>query len=117
MGHHMHVLIMMHIKILLMTMFIIGQIKMVIKDKSQQQLLSHYFVNRMFILCNYLLSKLLVKVEQLFYKKGKLLDARWKRGSNLDPFHIVDSNNNILYVPKGKVWISLVPNTKNPSFG
>ncbi len=48
---------------------------------------------------------------------GKLLDARWKRGSNLDPFHIVDKNNNILYVPKGKVWISLVPNTKNPSFG
>ena len=48
---------------------------------------------------------------------GKMLDARWKRGSNLDPFHIVDSNNNILYVPKGKVWISLVPNTKNPSFG
>ena len=48
---------------------------------------------------------------------GKLLDAKWKRGSNSDPFHIVDSNNNILYVPKGKVWISLVPNTKNPSFG
>ncbi len=48
---------------------------------------------------------------------GKLLDAIWKRGSNLDPFHIVDSNNNILYVPKGKVWISLVPNTKIPSFG
>ena len=48
---------------------------------------------------------------------GKMLDARWKRGSNSDSFHIVDSNNNILYVPKGKVWISLVPNTKNPSFG
>ena len=48
---------------------------------------------------------------------GKMLDAKWKRGSNLDPFHIVDSNNNILYVPKGKVWISLVPNTKKPSFG
>ena len=48
---------------------------------------------------------------------GKMLDARWKRGSNLDPFHIVDSSNNILYVPKGKVWISLVPNTRNPSFG
>ena len=48
---------------------------------------------------------------------GKLLDARWKRGSNLDPFHIVDKSDNILYVPKGKVWISLVPNTKNPSFG
>ena len=48
---------------------------------------------------------------------GKMLDAKWKRGSNLDPFHIVDSNDNILYVPKGKVWISLVPNTKNPSFG
>ena len=47
---------------------------------------------------------------------GKMLDAKWKRGSNLDPFHITD-NNNILYVPKGKVWISLVPNTKNPSFG
>ena len=49
--------------------------------------------------------------------KGKLLEAKWKRGSNLDPFHIVDNNDNILYVPKGKVWISLVPNTKNPSFG
>ena len=49
--------------------------------------------------------------------KGKLLDARWKRGSNLDPFHIIDQNDNILYVPKGKVWISLVPNTKSPSFG
>ena len=48
---------------------------------------------------------------------GKMVDAKWKRGSNLDPFHILDSNNNILYVPKGKVWISLVPNTKNPSFG
>ena len=48
---------------------------------------------------------------------GKMLDAKWKRGSNLDPFHITDNNNNILYVPKGKVWISLVPNTKNPSFG
>ncbi len=48
---------------------------------------------------------------------GKMIDAKWKRGSNLDPFHIFDSNNNILYVPKGKVWISLVPNTKLPSFG
>jgi peptidoglycan hydrolase-like protein with peptidoglycan-binding domain len=49
--------------------------------------------------------------------KGKLLDAFWKRGSNLDPFHIVDQNGTKLFVPKGKVWISLVPNTKNPSFG
>ena len=49
--------------------------------------------------------------------QGKLLDAKWKRGSNTDPFHIVDDNDNILYVPKGKIWISLVPNTKNPSFG
>ena len=48
---------------------------------------------------------------------GKMLDAKWKRGSNSDPFHIVDSYDNILYIPKGKVWISLVPNTKNPSFG
>ncbi len=49
--------------------------------------------------------------------QGKFLDAKWKRGSNLDPFHIFDKNNNILYVPIGKVWISLVPNTKLPSFG
>ena len=49
--------------------------------------------------------------------EGKLLDAFWKRGSNLDPFHITDKNGNSLYVPKGKVWISLVPNTKSPSFG
>ena len=49
--------------------------------------------------------------------EGKLLDAFWKRGSNLDPFHITDKNGNSLYVPKGKVRISLVPNTKSPSFG
>ena len=29
-----------------------------------------------------------------------MLDAKWKRGSNSDPFHIVDSNDNILYIPK-----------------
>ena len=47
---------------------------------------------------------------------GKMLDAKWKRGSNLDPFHITDSNGNTLYIPKGKPWISLVPNTFLPSF-
>ena len=47
---------------------------------------------------------------------GKMLDATWKRGSNLDPFHIVDNAGNTLYVPKGKPWISLVPNTYSPSF-
>ncbi len=48
---------------------------------------------------------------------GKLLDAFWKRGDNSDPFHIVDGNGNELLLPRGKVWISLVPNTKSPSFG
>ena len=48
---------------------------------------------------------------------GKLLDAFWKRGDNSDPFHIVDGNGNKLFLPRGKVWISLVPNTKSPSFG
>ena len=48
--------------------------------------------------------------------KGKMLDAHWKRGSNLDPFHIVDSSGNSLLVPKGKPWISLVPSTYSPSF-
>jgi peptidoglycan hydrolase-like protein with peptidoglycan-binding domain len=48
--------------------------------------------------------------------KGKMLDARWKRGSNLDPFHIVDNNGNSLVIPKGKPWISLVPSTYPPSF-
>ena len=47
---------------------------------------------------------------------GKMLDAKWKRGSNLDPFHITDSNGNTLYIPIGKPWISLVPNTFLPSF-
>ena len=47
---------------------------------------------------------------------GKMLDANWKRGSNLDPFHIVDSSGNTLYIPKGKPWISLVPNTFSPTF-
>ena len=49
--------------------------------------------------------------------QGKMLDVFWKRGSNLDPFHIIDKNGEELFVPKGKVWISLVPNTKSPSFG
>ncbi len=48
---------------------------------------------------------------------GKLLDVFWKRGDNIDPFHIVDSTGKEMYIPKGKVWISLVPNTKLPSFG
>ncbi len=45
---------------------------------------------------------------------GKLLDGFWKRGSNLDPFHIV--NGNTLYIPPGKPWISLVPSTYIPTF-
>ena len=53
----------------------------------------------------------------LILHNGKLLDAFWKRGDNSDPFHIVDADGKELYVPKGKVWISLVPSTKNPSFG
>ena len=48
---------------------------------------------------------------------GKMLDAKWKRGSNLDPFHIVDKSGNSLFVPKGKPWISLVPSTFSPTFG
>ncbi len=47
---------------------------------------------------------------------GKLLDGFWKRGSNLDPFHIVDSNGNTLYIPPGKPWISLVPSIYTPTF-
>jgi len=48
--------------------------------------------------------------------EGKMLDARWKRGSNLDPFHIVDNKGNSLLIPKGKPWISLVPSTYSPTF-
>ena len=47
---------------------------------------------------------------------GKYIDVRWKRGSELDPFHIVDSNGNSLYIPAGKPWISLVPSTYSPTF-
>ena len=47
---------------------------------------------------------------------GKMIDAKWKRGSNLDPFHIIDSNGNTLYIPIGKPWISLVPDTFLPTF-
>jgi peptidoglycan hydrolase-like protein with peptidoglycan-binding domain len=48
--------------------------------------------------------------------KGLILDAIWKRGSNLDPFHIVDENGQVLFIPPGKPWISLVPSTFLPSF-
>ena len=47
---------------------------------------------------------------------GKMMDVKWKRGSNLDPFHIVDSNGNTMYIPPGKPWISLVPSTFSPTF-
>ena len=47
---------------------------------------------------------------------GKKIDAKWKRGSNLDPFHIVDLSGNTIFIPKGKPWISLVPNTFSPTF-
>ena len=47
---------------------------------------------------------------------GKMMDVRWKRGSNLDPFHIVDSDGNTMYIPVGKPWISLVPNIYSPTF-
>ncbi len=47
---------------------------------------------------------------------GKMMDVRWKRGSNLDPFHIVDSNGNTMYIPPGKPWISLVPSSYSPTF-
>ena len=47
---------------------------------------------------------------------GKILDAYWKRGSNLDPFHIVDQNGNTIYIPPGKPWISLVPSNFLPTF-
>ena len=47
---------------------------------------------------------------------GKMMDVRWKRGSNLDPFHIVDSSGNTMYIPPGKPWISLVPSTFSPTF-
>ena len=42
--------------------------------------------------------------------------SNWK-ARNQVPFHIVDKDGKELYVPKGKVWISLVPSTKLPSFG
>ena len=48
--------------------------------------------------------------------KGQMLDAFWKRGSNLDPFHIVDKNGQNLFIPSGKPWISLVPNNYSPTF-
>ena len=52
----------------------------------------------------------------IILNNGKLLDGFWKRGSNLDPFHINDSYGNTLYLPPGKPWISLVPSTYIPTF-
>ena len=52
----------------------------------------------------------------IILNNGKLLDGFWKRGSNLDPFHIIDSYGNTLYLPPGKPWISLVPSTYIPTF-
>ena len=52
----------------------------------------------------------------VIFHAGKMMDVRWKRGSNLDPFHIVDSNGNTMYIPAGKPWISLVPSTFTPTF-
>ena len=48
--------------------------------------------------------------------RGKMQDASWKRGANIDHLHIVDNSGNSLFVPKGKPWISLVPGKYSPSF-
>ena len=47
---------------------------------------------------------------------GKMLDAKWKRGSNLDPFHIVDITTTSCMFQKEKFGFRLYQ-TQNPSFG
>ena len=95
---------------------IIGLILLVLLGRYHLILLLTFFVNRIYTLFNFHRLKQLGEGRAVVMYKGQMLDAFWKRGSNLDPFHIVDKNGQNLFIPPGKPWISLVPNNYSPTF-
>ncbi len=49
------------------------------------------------------------------FANGKYVEGRWSRDSESDWFLLTDTNGEILMVPPGKVWISLVPSNNGLS--
>ena len=43
------------------------------------------------------------------FAEGRVTQGTWERGSELEWFKLEDANGEILVVPPGKVWVSLVP--------
>ena len=43
------------------------------------------------------------------FAEGKVIEGRWRRAAETDWFLLTDPNGEIIMVPPGQVWISLVP--------
>lgn len=50
--------------------------------------------------------------EATVFYGGKVVSGTWERGSSTDPFFLMGSDGAEIVLPPGRVWISLVPDTK-----
>lgn len=50
--------------------------------------------------------------EALVFYDGQVVSGTWERGSISDPFFLLGSDGSEIVLPPGRVWISLVPDTK-----
>ena len=47
------------------------------------------------------------------FSNGQVVGGTWERGSTDDPFSLIGVDGSEIVLPPGRVWISLVPDTKN----
>ena len=45
----------------------------------------------------------------LVFHSGKLWEGRWSRGSITEPFRLTDSHGDIIPIPHGQIWITVLP--------
>lgn len=50
------------------------------------------------------------------FAEGKVMEGTWERETETDWFRLTDMNGEILLVPPGKVWVSLVPDNSGLSY-
>lgn len=50
--------------------------------------------------------------EALVLYNGQVVSGTWERGSTSDPFFLLGADGTEIVLPPGRVWISLVPDTK-----
>lgn len=46
------------------------------------------------------------------FAEGKVVEGTWERETETDWYTLTDANGEIIMVPPGKVWVSLVPSTR-----